>query len=359
VSITRQTLRLDDEMRLETARQLDDDTRVLVAAWVRAWNTLNNEWRRAIDELVAATGPDRWPNQRQILDFTRIQLALAATTAELDRLARLTGSTTVSTATALTEQQAFWEARILASQMPAKVDFGSQMIATRLSDLTLAAIVERTTQHIESRENPLAAGTAEQMKRALIRGVALGQNPRRTADQMLARSEQTFNGGLTRALNISRTESLDAQRTAAGAYQQQHQDVLKGWAWTAKLDARTCPSCWSKHGQVHPLTEPGPHDHHQGRCSRTPVTRSWAELGIAMPEPPSALPNAQRAFENLPRAEQLRVMGPARLAALEDGTLTWDQLSVNVTNPGWRDSWVPVSVRQTRNHQRMAGAAAV
>jgi hypothetical protein len=217
VSITRQTLRLDDEMRLETARQLDDDTRVLVAAWVRAWNTLNNEWRRAIDELVAATGPDRWPNQRQILDFTRIQLALAATTAELDRLARLTGSTTVSTATALTEQQAFWEARILASQMPAKVDFGSQMIATRLSDLTLAAIVERTTQHIESRENPLAAGTAEQMKRALIRGVALGQNPRRTADQMLARSEQTFNGGLTRALNISRRAENRCRRLPAAA----------------------------------------------------------------------------------------------------------------------------------------------
>lgn len=357
MSITKTTLRYTDELRLETARQLDEDTRRLVAAWVRAWNTLRAEWRAGIDELVAGSGPDRWPNQRQILDIERIAIALAATRAETERLATLTQSTVVSTATALTEQQAFWEARILASQLPAKVDLGSQMIATRLSDITLATMVERTTQTIESRRNPLAASVQEQMKRALIRGVALGQNPRVTARQMLARSEQTFNGGLTRALNISRTESLDAQRRAAQTYQEQHRDVLTGWAWNARLDARTCPSCWAQHGRVHPLTEPGPHDHQQGRCARTPVTKTWAELGIAVPEPPSALPDARDRFRRLPRAEQLAVMGPARLAALEDGTLTWDQLSVNVTNPGWRDSWVAVSVRQTNRHRRLAQAA--
>lgn len=357
MSITKQTLRYTDELRLETARQLDEDTRRLVAAWVRAWNTLRNEWRAGIDQLVASSGPDRWPNQRQILDIERIAIALGATTAELERLAQLTQTTVVSTATALTEQQAFWEARILASQLPAEVDLGGRLIASRLSDITLATIVERTTQQIESLRDPLAASVQEQMKRALVRGVALGQNPRVTARQMLARSEQTFNGGLTRALNIARTESLDAQRRAAQTYQEQHSDVLAGWAWNSRLDARTCPSCWAQHGRIHPLTEPGPHDHQQGRCVRTPVTKTWAELGIAVPEPPSALPDAQQRFRRLPRAEQLAVLGPARLQALEDGTITWDQLSVNVTNPGWRDSWVPISVRATRGHERFARAA--
>lgn len=350
MSITHTTLHYNDEMRAEVSRQLDADTRTLVAAWVRAWNTLNNEWRAAIDELVASTGPDRWPNQRQILDIERVAIALAATRAELDRLARLTQTTVVSTATALTEQQAFWEARILASQLPADSP-PSQLLAGQVSDLALAAIVERTTQQIESLRDPLSAGTQETMRRALIRGVALGQNPRQTAQQMLKRSEQHFNGGLTRALNISRTESLDAQRASAQAYQLEHQDTLAGWAWLAKLDARTCPSCWAQHGRVHPLTERGPDDHQQGRCGRMPVTKTWAELGIAMPEPPSALPNARERFDALPRAEQLAVMGPARLKALEDGTLTWEQLSVPVHSPGWRDSWVAVSVRQTERHR--------
>lgn len=357
MSITRETLRLNDEMRAETARQLDDDTRRLVAAWVRAWNTLRSTWRAAIDDLVDSSGPDRWPNQRQILDIQRVAVALSATTAEVERLSQMTGTTVVSTATHLTEQQAFWEARILASQLPARVDLGSQLIAKRLSDLELAAIVERTTQHIESRRNPLAASVQEEMRRALIRGVALGQNPRVTARQMLTRSEQRFNGGLTRALNISRTESLDAQRTASAAYQQQHRDVLAGWAWHSRLDSRSCPSCWAQHGRVHPLTEPGPHDHQQGRCTRTPVTRSWAELGIAIPEPPSALPDAEQRFRNLPRAEQLAVMGPARLEAWERGEIGWDQLSVHRTTPGWRDSWVPVSVRQTHRHRHFTRAA--
>jgi hypothetical protein len=356
VSVTRHTLRLIDQLRAEINRALDDDTRRLVAAWVRAWNTLNNEWRAAIDDIVAASGPDRWPNQSQILHVTRVQVALAATTTELEQLAALTQTTVVSTATALTEQQAFWEARIIASQLPAETG-PARLLGDSFSDLALAAIVERTTQHIESRRDPLAAATQEAMRRALIRGVALGQNHRLTAQQMLRRSEQHFNGGLTRALNISRTESLDAQRTAAAAYQQQHRDVLKGWAWNSKLDSRTCPSCWAQHGRVHPLTEPGPHDHQQGRCNRVAVTKSWAELGIAIPEPPSALPNARERFRRLPRAEQLQIMGPARLAALEDGVLDWSQLSVNITSPGWRDSWVPVSVRQTERERRFIQTA--
>jgi hypothetical protein len=356
VSITNQTLRYVDQLRAEINRQLDDDTRRLVEAWVRAWNTLNNEWRAAIDDIVSASGPDRWPNQSQILNVTRVQIALAATTAELEQLAALTQSTVISTASALTEQQAFWEARIIASQLPAETG-PARLLAPQFSDLALAAIVERTTQQIESLRDPLAAATQETMRRALIRGVALGQNPRLTAQHMLRRSEQHFNGGLTRALNISRTESLDAQRRAAAAYQQQHRDVLKGWAWNAKLDSRTCPSCWSQHGRVHPLTEPGPHDHQQGRCNRVAVTKSWAELGIAIPEPPSALPNARERFDALPRAEQLQIMGSARLAALEGGTIDWDQLSVNVTSPGWRGSWVPVSVRQIERERRFAQTA--
>jgi hypothetical protein len=350
VAVSQQTLRLAAERRASIDDHVDAATRELVAAWVLAWNTINGEWSRAIDDVVDLTDRGRWPNQRQLLDVTRIQQALATATRELDQLAARTGATVTETAIQVTEQTAFWEARIIASQLPATVAPGAQILATRFSDIQLQAIVERTTQQIESAANRLAPDAATAMRRALIRGTALGANPRHTAARMLRTTETHFNGGLARALTIARTETLDAQRTAAQVYQQAHQDTLKGWVWTCKLDARSCPSCWARHGTVHPLTEPGPNDHQQGRCARTPVTKTWAELGIAIPEPPSSLPDAEARFASLSRADRLAIMGPARLQALEDGTLQWDQLSVNVTNPGWRDSWVPVSVRQTQRH---------
>jgi SPP1 gp7 family putative phage head morphogenesis protein len=347
VSVTHQTLRLTEALRAVVDSHIDAATRDLVRAWVRAWNTIAPEWGRAVDSVVEAAGPGRWPNSRQILELDRVGAALDAATAELERLARLTGVTVVSTAGTVTSQTTQWEARIIASQLPP----GSPAVTlldSRLPVSVLSTIVERTTQQIESRRAPLAHDAGTAMRRALIRGVALGHNPRATAAHMLRTSERHFNGGLSRALNIARTETLDAQRAASAAYQLQHRDVLTGWVWTSKLDARTCPSCWAMHGTVHPLVEPGPHDHQQVRCARTPVTRSWAELGIGIREPASILPDAESRFRRMPRSRQLAVMGPARLAALDNGTLAWSDLAVNRTNPGWRDSWVPVTVHQTR-----------
>lgn len=350
MTITPQTLRLTSALRAVVDSHIDTATRDLVEAWVRAWNMIAPEWGRAVDDVVEAAGPGRWPNSRQILDLQRVGVALDSATSELERLAQLTGVRVVRTVEAVTSQTTQWEARIIASQLPATAGPGADLLASRLPSSVLSAIVERTTQQIESRRAPLAHDAATAMRRSLIRGVALGQNPRTTAAHMLRTSERHFNGGLTRALNIARTETLDAQRSAAAAYQLQHRDVLRGWVWTCKLDGRSCPACWARHGTVHPLTEPGPHDHQQGRCVRTPLTRSWAELGIGMREPPSVLPDAESRFRSLPRARQLAIMGKARLDALDDGTLEWGDLAVNRTNPGWRDSWVPVSIRQTRRH---------
>jgi SPP1 gp7 family putative phage head morphogenesis protein len=347
MTVTAQTLRLTDALRAVVDSHIDVATRDLVHAWVEAWNTIAPEWSVAVDNVVENAGPGRWPNSRQILDLDRVGAALDAATTELERLARLTGVRVVRTAETVTAQATQWESRIIASQLPPTAPTVS-LLDSQLPASVLSTIVERTTQQIESRRAPLAHDAATAMRRSLIRGVALGHNPRATAAHMLRTSERHFNGGLSRALNIARTETLDAQRAASAAYQLQHRDVLRGWVWTSKLDARTCPSCWARHGTIHPLTEPGPHDHQQGRCARTPVTKSWAELGIGIAEPPSVLPDAETRFRRLPRDRQLAIMGPTRLAALDDGTLAWGDLSVNRTNPGWRDSWVPVTVRQTR-----------
>jgi hypothetical protein len=348
MAVTRRTLRLAEQLRIVIDREVDWSIRQLVQAWARAWLTIDAEWTKATQDLVEMTQAGRWPSQRDILRASSVQAALQSATREVVDLAEFAGVTVVTSARQVSTEVAFWQRQIITSQLPIGWARG-EALPEKLPDQVLAAIVERTTERIESRKRPLADGTVDAMKRALVRGVAVGENPRVTARRMVTTSRSKFNGGLTRAMTLARTEVLDAYRSGAAAYQSAHDDVLQGWLWDAKLDARTCPSCWAMHGTEHPLLEPGPIDHHCGRCARTPLTRSWADLGIeGMDEPDSLSPDAQEVFRQMRHEDQLRVMGPVRLQALDTGALEWSDLSIQRNNPGWRDSRVPISVGDAR-----------
>lgn len=119
---------------------------------------------------------------------------------------------------------------------------------------------------------------------------------------MLKGLEGEFNGGLTRALTISRTEILDAYRASSKQTMAANDDVLAGWMWTAELDETTCESCWAMDGQIFDLDVDGPDDHQNGRCTRTPVTKPWRELGFDVDEPPDQRPNAEDVFRASPKS---------------------------------------------------------
>jgi len=338
--ISHDTLRLADHLRVRVDRQVDDTTRILVQAWARAWEQVNFEWAAAIGELIEV-GDGRWPTRRQIARATRAQQALALTYDKVVQLASLAGVTVSTSARTVTSETAFWQARIIASQIPPGID--QAQVAARLDRVDPAAlewIVDRTTQQVTALHKPLTDDMTEAMKRTLVRGIAVGDNPRKTAADMLRRLEHQFNGGLTRALVITRTEMLDAHRAAAQAQQMANADALAGWYWHAKLDRRTCPSCWAQHGRLHELDEAGPLDHQQGRCSRLPKLKTWSDLGFeGIDEPDDDLVDARTAFGQLPYADQLAVMGRKRLAALNAGEIGWDDLSVRHSTDGWRDSY--------------------
>jgi hypothetical protein len=72
---------------------------------------------------------------------------------------------------------------------------------------------------------------------------------------------------------------------------------------------------------------------------------SWRDLGIDMDEPADVIPDAETTFRALPRDQQLAIMGPTRLAMLDDGVIAWADLARRRSNPGWRDSWTATPVR--------------
>lgn len=339
MAINREAFRLSKELELVVDGHIATSTRKLTAAWVRSWKIVEAEWRTVTVQLAQEVARDGVPSRRTLRRARNIQNALNTTRAMLNELVNLTGGTLVGASRDLVLETARMQARLIAAQLPKGSAVRAQVM--RQADVPnrqLDAIVRRTTQQIASDLLPLTGDAIDAVMDQLIVGAARGQNPRIVARQMLEQVQGAFNGGLARALNISRTELMDGHRAAAMVAQNRHSDVLEGWQWLAARSRRTCPACWSRHGTKYALDVPGPDGHQQCRCARAPVTRSWASLGIKAPEPVSVIRDGRTEFNRLPKAQQLEIMGPTRLKGLKSGLIDWDELAEVRHNHGWRDA---------------------
>lgn len=373
MAVTRSTLTLARRLRRAVGTEADNAVRALTAEWVKTWDgQLASAWAQASVDLAAeAQRLSHWPRPTDIARTSSAMAALQATEDTLTRLATSTISTAVNAAARAVDADLDLEARVIASQAPAteretllahvggrpaggllvrEQDQGTVRLTvlSRIRTFAPDIIRQRVQGQIVSTANPLPAETMAVVRRELIRGVETGDNPRTTAARMVAQVEGAFNGGLTRALTIARTEVLDAYRSSSHQIHAANADLVPAWQWLATLDTRVCPSCLAMHGQQFPTSQPGPWDHQQGRCARLPVLAPWSQLGISAPEPPSAVPDAQAWFAGLSRVEQLRIMGPARLGLLETGQVGWGDLATLRTTTGWRPSYVPTPVRDLR-----------
>jgi SPP1 gp7 family putative phage head morphogenesis protein len=339
--ITTETLRLVNGMRVQIDATVDAAAADLIRAWAVAWDEVAGEWAAALADLVANTTGGHWPTRGKVLRAERARRALQVTERALDAAVAQSEARVLQAVPTLTTSAAAWSAQIVASQLPAMIPGEFAVAFNRVDPDAVAAIVARTTEQIHALHYPLARDAVRAMKTTLVRGVAVGDNPRRAAAIMLDRTQTTFNGGRNRALVIARTEMLDAHRAASREQDRANADVLNGWQWVSSLDRRCCPSCWSKHGTTYPVDDPGPLDHQQGRCTGVPVTKSWADLGFTIDEPPSVLADAEAVFKGLDPADQLAIMGRGRLDALTSGRASWGDLSTRRRTDGWRDSYAP------------------
>lgn len=335
MSITADTLRQARTMRVIVDSTVDAATRDLVRAWSGAWHEIADEWSAALDELVQL-GDGEWPTRAQVLRAKRAQQAMQAAREALNDLANTSGVRILRDVSQLAEDTDLWEQRLALSQLPQQ---GVSVDWARLDADALDAIVRRTTGQIESSLRRLPAEQAAVMRQTLIRGIAVGDNPRTAARLMLDRLGGVFDGGRRRAETIARTEMLDAHRHAARAARMANADVLRGWEWLAALDHRTCPACLSMHGQVFPADQFGPEGHPNCRCTSIPATLSWRDLGFDIDEPESERTDAEAWFWDQPEAAQVSIMGRERLNRLQSGDLAWADLAQRRENPDWRASY--------------------
>lgn len=345
MAVTRRTLTLQNALADQLRQLNDQQIRRMVASWASAWDEVAPDLNATLVEMLIAGNT---VTRAQLLRSERLRKALGVIADNLRTLAAEAGVIVTGDLAQVIDTAGSAQASIIDSQLPpGAVDLVDFNAWSRVSDRQIAAIVRRSTQQITARTRPLSREAYSAVRRELIRGVAAGSNPKVTAGRIVQRAEHGFNGGLTRAMTIARTETVDAHRAAAQLGQSQHADVLQGWQWLARLDTRTCPSCWAQHGSVHELDEQGPNDHQQGRCARLPITKPWTDLGLDIIEPPSLLRDSREVFAGLTPAQQLEVLGPGRYAAYVAGEFPMDAWSVKRSTPGWRDSHVAARVPQS------------
>ena len=323
MAYTRETLEALAKARRAVKHLLQGQADDLIAAWLHALQ----EAKKELDKALSVGDLDR---------VARLEVSRRVIAEQILEAARATSQALTPGARLAVENAASSQEELIASQLPHGVDVSFR----RPNPEALKAIVERTTQQITVRTYYLSQEAVTAMTRALRLGISGGLNPREAARRMVADTEGIFNGNITRALVIARTEMLDAHRAAARAVDLANHDVLAGWQWYAKLDSRTCPSCIAQHGSLHEVDEPGPLDHHQGRCTRLPRTKTWQELGFDINEPSGLdFESGPDWFSRQPEEVQRDILGPKRYEAWRAGGYPFDEWSQPRTSDGWRTAY--------------------
>jgi SPP1 gp7 family putative phage head morphogenesis protein len=198
----------------------------------------------------------------------------------------------------------------------------------------------------------LPAQAQEAVGNALASGLAQGKNPRAVATMM----REALGGNLTRALTISRTETLRAYREASREVYQQNTDVLMGQQWISALDRRSCPACIALHGKVFPLGEVMA-AHPNCRCTTSPAPRSPRELGLGnIPGAPPVEDGASW-FRRQDEATQREILGPGKYDLYRSRKITLPDLVERRDSPVWGPSSQVASAAQAEANAAARRAA--
>jgi len=169
----------------------------------------------------------------------------------------------------------------------------------------------------------LGTQASQQVRDALVRGLQLGYSPRKVAGQV----RQAFGGNMARALTVSRTEMMRANREASLRQWKANDRVFSGWRWVSGKTDRTCPMCLAMDGTVHSFDE---HldDHPNGGCTDVPVLRGREDE-------PANWKTGDKWFEEQADATKRKILGDPRYEAYKGGKLTLQDTIGQRTSQEW------------------------
>jgi hypothetical protein len=170
---------------------------------------------------------------------------------------------------------------------------------------------------------------AEHISDIILSDASMGKGPLTTARHVIQYVQDMPRAD---AVRMARTVQLWSARRGALEVYRANADIVKGWIWSASLDATVCMACVSMHGSFHELDEIC-NDHFSGRCAMVPVTTAWADLGFdSGQEVTAGIQTGQEWFNDMPESDQRQRMGPSMFDAYKDGIVSFNQLTTTTTD---------------------------
>lgn len=168
----------------------------------------------------------------------------------------------------------------------------------------------------------------------LIRGVALGKNPRETAARMV---REGLSQSLNRMMVIARTEQLRVYRESS-RQTYINSGVVSGYKRLSARGIRTCAGCLAADGRLYPLQVPF-QSHPTCRCTLVPVVAGM---------PPVEWQTGAEWFATQPENVQKQILGPGRLAEYKNG-MPFDRFATLREDATWGGAIVPTPLRDLIN----------
>lgn len=248
--------------------------------------------------------------------------------------------------------------RLVDAEMPESLGYSF----ARPDDRALRAMVGFTQSGapLSSLFERLAPEMMASVRQTLLNGIALGTNPGVLAYQLRG----PLGIPLWRSLTIARTETLRAYREGQRATIAANADVLEGWVWRSARDRRTCEVCWANDGKEFPLpmslresslsAVEVMETHVNCRCTMVPRAKSYAEIlgDDTTPDNRTQWGTGQEAFDKMPEAHKLEILGPGKYALYRQG-VPLDAMWKQSYSPEWGSSRVSRSIADIKD--RMEG----
>ena len=186
---------------------------------------------------------------------------------------------------------------------------------------------------------PLGPETVRAVREGVGEGIALGYGPRKTADLVSLKSGM----GLTRALAISRTETLRAHREASRLQYAANPDLIKGYRRMAAKDDRVCMACIVLDGNLYG-NDQALDAHVNCRCAIIPEMVTYGDLGLPLPEPPKP-EGALGWFNSQSPDVQKKMMGASKYKAFQAGEIDFFDFVTKTKHPVWGQAAVATPMK--------------
>lgn len=321
-----------DRFRAELLQRERQAASELVRAYGIVWQRVKQMLDDVTQQIALARARGEEVDELWLLQRERLQLLQRRVEAEIREFARFAEARIVSEqAAAVLSAQEHAEQLLRAAIGPAPA--GVTVTFDRLPSGAVQELVGVLRDGSPLREllDELGPEASQQVRQALITGVATGQHPTQIAWQV----RQALGGNLVRALTIARTEVLRAYRESSRLVYEANRDVVEGWIWHSAANRRTCAFCWSMHGTFHPLQERMA-THPRCRCAMVPATKSWRDLGFRdAPESRAKVTPGPELFARLPEDQQRAILGPSKFAAYQAGAISLEDLRGFRRDPRW------------------------